>query len=87
MYEPLKTFFILGVFFVVPGILFILRFAYFYFTENRSGHMQSLIIAAILIITGFGVILLGLLGNVISANRKLIEEILYRIKKQEIEKQ
>lgn len=81
MYEPLKTFSILGLVFIIPGILLVARFLYFYLTAGRSGHIQSLIIAAILIIMGFGTIFLGLLGDLISANRKLMEEILYRLKR------
>ncbi|NQT96054.1 MAG: hypothetical protein HQ572_06340 [Candidatus Omnitrophica bacterium] len=58
-----------------------MRFLYFYVTEQRSGHIQSLIIAAILMIMGFGVILLGFLGDIVSINRRLNEEMLYRAKK------
>lgn len=86
LYEPLKTFSSIGAFFMVPGILLIMRFLYYYFTEARSGHIQSLIIAAILMITGAGIMLLGLLGDVISANRKINEEILYRMRKDKLNK-
>ena len=81
MYEPLKTFAGIGTVCIIPGVLLVLRFLYFYFTQGRSGHTQSLIIAAILIIMGAGTILLGLLGEVMAANRKLGEEILYRLRK------
>jgi len=82
MYEPLKTFFVIGLISLAPGLLLILRFFYLYFTEGRSGHVQSLVIAGALLIMGLGVMLLGLLGHIISANRRLIEEVLYRLKKQ-----
>lgn len=81
MYKPLKTFANLGIVCMVPGFFLVARFFYYYFTEDRSGHMQSLIIAAIFMLMGAGIILIGLLGDVISANRKLGEEILYRLKK------
>lgn len=81
MYEPLKTFFSMGLIFLTPGALLVLRFLYFYLTTGGRGHVQSLIIAAILIIMGFGTMLLGLLGDTISANRRLNEEILYRLKR------
>jgi hypothetical protein len=48
-----------------------------------KGHMQSLILAAILLIIGFQIILIGLVADIISFNRKLIEEILLKIKKNE----
>ncbi len=81
MYEPLKTFCMLGLVFILPGFILIARFLYLHLTVGRSGHVQSLIIAAILVIMGFGTMFLGLLGDIISANRKLSEQILYRMKK------
>ncbi|MGB2631139.1 MAG: glycosyltransferase family 2 protein, partial [Candidatus Omnitrophota bacterium] len=81
MYEPLKTFFTIGMIFIIPGILLVLRFLYFHFTACRSGLIQSLIIAAVLLIMGSSTILLGLLGDVLSVNRRLSQEILYRLKK------
>lgn len=82
MYEPLKTFLNISLVFVIPGLFFVIRFLYFYFSEGRSGHVQSMILAAILILMGAGIALLGLLGDIISANRKLSEEMLYRIRKE-----
>ena len=81
MYEPLKTFMVIGSIFIIPGLLLVLRFLYFYLTAGRSGLMQSLIIAAVLLLVGFGAVLLGFLGDIISVNRRLSQEILYRIKK------
>lgn len=84
MYEPLKTFFGLGVFFAIPGLFLVLRFSYLFFSEGRSGHTQSLVIAAIWFFMAIGSVLLGLMGDIISANRKLNEEALYRLKKGEL---
>jgi len=81
MYEPLKTFFKIGLTFMALGSFLILRFFYFYFISHRSGHAQSLIIASLFMLMGFGAVLLGMLGDIISANRKLNEETLYLIKK------
>lgn len=81
MYEPLKTFSVIGFLFSIPGVALIARFLYLYSITGRSGHIQSLIIAAIFIILGCGITLLGLLGDIMSANRRLDEEILYRLKK------
>lgn len=57
------------------------RFLYYYFTEGSAGHVQSLILASVLLITGFQTMLIGLLADLISVNRKLSEEILIRQKK------
>ena len=76
-YEPLKTFTILGLGFLVPGTLIGLRFVYDYWLGLGHGKVQSLILAAVLLIVGVQIILIGLIGDTIAANRHLTEEILY----------
>jgi hypothetical protein len=56
------------------------RFLYYYFTGGGAGHVQSLLAAAVLLIVGFQIMLMGLVADVISANRKLLEELLYRVR-------
>ena len=84
MYEPLKVFFALGSLFIGIALLISFRFLYFYSTGNGEGHVQSLIFAAILFIIGFQVVVMGWLADLISMNRRLIEDQLYKIKKLEI---
>lgn len=84
MYKPLRTFLIVGGLFMATGIIPITRFLFFYFSGQGDGHIQSLIFSAILFITGFQIMVLGILGDVISLNRKLIENILVRIKQMEM---
>jgi glycosyltransferase involved in cell wall biosynthesis len=83
MYEPLKAFGSLGGFFVFLGSLGILRFLYFYFSlpNVQTGHIQSLIISTVLFAVGWGVVLFGLLADITAKNRKLIENILVRVKR------
>ena len=50
-----------------------------------NGHIQSLILAAILLIMGFQTFTIGLLADVISSNRKLIEDVQYRVRKLDYE--
>ena len=83
MYEPLKSFFTIGFIFILSGTLLITRFLIAHFTRTTGGHVQSMIVAAVLILAGFGAIMMGFLGDLISANRRLSEEILYRLKKKE----
>jgi hypothetical protein len=52
-----------------------------------TGHIQSLILAAVLLIVGFQVLLIGLLADLIGFNRKIQEETLYRIRRLELENQ
>jgi hypothetical protein len=62
-----------------------IRFLYFYLNQKGSGHIQSLILAAILLIVGFQTLLIGIVADLVSANRKILEDVLYRLKKSEIE--
>jgi len=86
MYEPLKVFTYIGLTIFSAGLLLALRFLYAYFTDFTGGgrFVQSLIMSAVLMIVGFQVLLIGLLADVISANRKLLEDLVYRIRKLEI---
>ena len=71
---------------VAAGLLLGLRFLYFFVTDNgAAGHIQSLILTAILLIVGFQVCLIGLVADLIGFNRKILEEILYRLRRLEVE--
>jgi len=84
MYEPMKMFSYIGGGFFIGGILIGLRFVFFYLTSGGAGHIQSLILAAILLIVGFQVFVMGLLADLIGSNRQLIENVLYRVRKIEL---
>lgn len=81
MYKPL-TFFagVGGVIFALGAALGI-RFLVYYFTGNGNGHVQSLILASTLLLLGFQTFIVGLLADIISANRKIAEDTQYRVKK------
>lgn len=83
LYKPLKTFFFFGAMLFLAGVVIGLRFLYYYLTEGSAGHVQSLILAAVFLIVGFQTILIGLVADLISVNRRLSEEMLVRIKKME----
>jgi glycosyltransferase involved in cell wall biosynthesis len=84
MYRPLRVFTILGSIFIFGGLLLAGRFLYYYFNGQGSGHLQSVILAAVLLIVGFQVLLIGLVADLVGFNRKLMEEMLYRIKASEV---
>jgi glycosyltransferase involved in cell wall biosynthesis len=87
MYEPLKVFTYLGLAVFGAGFALSVRFMYDYFTEAGFGperHLQSLIASAVLMILGFQVLVIGLLADVISANRKLLEDLLFRVRSLEL---
>lgn len=84
MYRPLRVFMTIGASLVSLGFLFGLRFLYFYlFGQRAAGHMQSLILTAVLIIVGFQVCLIGLIAELVRMNRKMLEEVLYRVRAME----
>jgi glycosyltransferase involved in cell wall biosynthesis len=87
MYEPLKIFTYIGSAAFMGGFLISLRFLYFYLfgTANEgTRHQQSLILSAVLMIVGFQVVLVGLVADVISGTRKLLEDLLYRVRLMEL---
>jgi glycosyltransferase involved in cell wall biosynthesis len=86
LYEPFKTFLTIGGAVFGLGFLLGLRFLVFYFTRGGTGHIQSLILAAVFMIVGFQVAMIGLLSDLLAANRRLIEDLLYRVKKMEYSK-
>lgn len=87
MYEPLKTFASIGGILFTVGFLISVRFLYFYFSGDGAGHIQSLILAAVLFIVGFQVGVLGLIADLNGSNRRLIEDALYRIRRHELERE
>ena len=87
MYEPLKVFTYLGLVVFGSGLALSVRFLYHYFTEEAFGperHLQSLIASAVLMILGFQVLVIGLMADMISGNRKHLEDLLYRVRKLEL---
>ncbi len=80
-YQPFKFFAIPGVILFALGLLIGLRFVYFYFTSGGSGHIQSIILAALLLGIGFFLTVVGLLADLSAVNRKLLEKLDWRIRK------
>jgi len=83
MYEPLKIFTYIGGTIFLVGFAVSLRFLYFYLFTLEQGKIQSLILSAVLMIVGFQIVLIGLLADVISGTRKLLEDLLYRVRRME----
>lgn len=83
MYKPLKFFTIVGIIPFLLGAAIGIRYLVLLFMGNAGGHVQSLILASILIMMGFMTIIIGLQADIIAANRKLLEDIQYRVRKME----
>ena len=86
MYEPLKVFSYIGGTIFVIGFAISVRYLYYRAIGDAWGdrHLQSLILSAVLMIIGFQVILIGLVADAISGTRKLLEDLLYRVRRQEL---
>lgn len=81
LYRPLRVFTYMGGLLILLGLILAIRYLVFYFMGNGAGHVQSVIVAAVLLIVGFQTWLIGLVADLISFNRKILEEILYRVKR------
>lgn len=83
MYRPLKFFVTLGLIGLLLAAVLGIRFLVLMIMGEGDGHIQSLILMAILAMMGFQTLTIGFLGDTIAANRKLIEDIQYRVRKQD----
>jgi len=83
LYRPLRFFATVGLLLFLPGLALGIRFLYYYLTGDGAGHVQSLILAAVLMLLGFQIGIFGVLADLTGANRRLIQEALYRTKRQE----
>jgi glycosyltransferase involved in cell wall biosynthesis len=81
VYKPFRFFMSIGIFVFLLGIILGVRFLYFFFTGNGAGHLQSLILTAILLMMGFQTMLVAFLSDLLATNRKLLEDIRYRQQK------
>ncbi len=85
MYKPLRFFMMPGTVLVAAGVLVGMRFLYFYFAGQGQGHLQSLVLTAILILVGAQMMLFGLVAELIGNNRKVLEDIQWRTRRMELE--
>jgi glycosyltransferase involved in cell wall biosynthesis len=83
VYKPLRFFGCLGLGAFGLGLLIGLRFLYYYLAGGGQGHVQSLILSSILMTIGFQLGVLGLLADLIAVNRKVLEEVQYRLRRGE----
>ncbi len=81
MYRSLAVLTAVGLIPFLIGLGIGIRFLVFYFSGNSAGHVQSLILACTLMIIGFMTFVIGMLADVISANRKIMEDVQYHVRK------
>ncbi len=84
VYRPFRFFISIAAALGLAGVILVLRFLYFYFTGYGNGHIQSLIIAAVFLISSLQLGIIAIIGDLLSINRKLLEDIQIRIRKMEL---
>ncbi len=82
LYQPLRTFVLLGIPFLIIGSLLVIRFLFFYLIGEAGlgRYTQSVSIGGTSTMFGMLLILMGLLGDAVRANRKMMEEILIQLR-------
>ncbi len=75
VYQPFKFFMTIALLVFTVGFLLGVRFLYFYFTGEGDGHVQSIILAGVLMIIGFQTGLIAFIADLLSVNRTLLEEL------------
>ncbi len=81
MYKPMRFFNTIGAIIMTCGVALGIRFMVYLFIGEGTGHIQSLILTSMLILVGFQTFLIGLQADLIAANRKLIEDVQYHVRK------
>jgi glycosyltransferase involved in cell wall biosynthesis len=81
IYKPLKFFAAFGAMFLLAGTIAGLRFLWFFMQGNGDGHVQSVIFCALMIIVGILLFMMGVIGDLIATNRKLLERVDLRLQR------
>lgn len=88
VYEPLKTFAWLSLPFLLVGTALVGRFLFFYLTDQAGigRYVQSVVLGGTALSVGFFIFLFGVLADLVAANRVLLEDVLYRVKRLDLDK-
>lgn len=88
-YEPLKTFSYIATALLVPGLILLLWAGYIFIGRRLNivtgSNDQSLLVGGVLVMLSLITFLIGLLSDRIGGMRRVLDENLYRQRKQEIE--
>ncbi|RIK63307.1 MAG: glycosyl transferase [Planctomycetota bacterium] len=85
MYRPLRVFIGAGGLAILGGAILCLRYLYYMLLGEGKGHIQSVVVAGLLLNVGVLLCMMGLLADTIRSNRLFLERVLYRLRKLEIE--
>lgn len=85
IYRPLRTFFILGGVFALPGMLLLARYISHFLSGRGGEHGHGLILSAVFLVTAVLIGAVGLVADLVGRQRMLMENALIMIKKLELE--
>ena len=81
IYRPFRFFIVLASLLGLLGLILVARFLYFYFVGDGNGHVQSLIFASVFLVSAVQLSIIAIVGDLLSINRRLLEDVQTRIKK------
>ncbi len=84
-YRPMRFFMIPGIVSLTVGTALGVRFVYLFVVGRGQGHIQSLVLAAVLLIAGFQLVMTGFLADLFAVNRRLIEDVQWRTRRLELD--
>ena len=79
VYKPFRFFMAISTALFISAFILGFRFLYFYFTGHGDGHVQSVILAGVLLGAGFQTWLIAFLADLLAVNRTLLEKIHYKM--------
>ena len=82
-YRPFRFFAIPGISLLALGAVLLARFLYFYFSDGGQGHVQSVVIGSLLAGAGLFLVVIGLVADLVSVNRQLLEDVDWRLRRME----
>ena len=86
VYRPFRFFLSIALLLGVLGVIPVVRFLYYVVQGSGNGHIQSLIFAAVFLISAVQLVIIAIIGDLLSINRKLLEDIQTRVRKIELDK-
>lgn len=84
VYRPFRFFITIAGVLGLLGLIVILRFLFYFALGNGNGHVQSLIFAAIFMLAAVQMAIIAVIGDLLSINRKLMEDVQTRLKNMEL---
>lgn len=79
IYRPFRFFGTIGIALFSVGLLIGLRFLWHYLHGNGDGYIQSLILASVMLSMGFQTLLVAFIADLLAANRKLLEDVRFKV--------